>query len=754
MDGLPGEASAFQAALALLRQGRTQAALPLLEAVLAEAPWDGLAALNLAMARMDLGRLDAAAGPLATALERLPHHPEPHFRRGRLAHLRGQAEAARQGYEAALVRDPGHVAALCGLAELARAEGRAEASVTLLREALLYVPQDEGIALELARAHVAANQPVEALALAAPLLAREGAPGLAGVVWSEAVLARDGAEGARAASEEALAADPLSPARIAAHATLLDAFGQTREGLRHWHLAEALAPEDVAILSGLAHGLWRERAYKAALPVFERAVALAPGERGLRVGHGEILFRLHRLAEAAESLRATLADLGGDERTHATLALVLVSQGLQEEARLATEAAGGENALVHALCNVGPYHPDMATSAALGEAARALKQRLSQGINPYVPVARPPGERLRVGLLSSNLGRHPVGWLTLPAIEHLPREEFEVVAFSLTDRDDPLARRFRARADRWISFEPGARDQLVLERLRAEALDILIDLSGHGQGGRVRVLRHRAAPVQIKWVGSQSASSGVPNMDWMLTDRWETPEGFEPHYTERLLRMPDGYCCYVPPDRAPDVAPLPALARGHVTFGCYNNLAKVTPAVLRAWARILAALPTARLVLRTHALGDDPTRAAFLERAAALGMPLDRLELHGAVPHEALLAAYGEIDLSLDPFPYTGGLTVCESLWMGVPVLTKVSEGFAGRHALSHLSNVGLPDWAVPDEDAYVAEALRRATDLRALAELRAGLRARVAASPLCDGPRFGRNLGQALRQAWEQRVA
>jgi len=754
MDGLPlpPDPPALHAALSLLRAGRTEAALPLLEAALEEAPRHGLAALNLAMARMDLGRLEAARAPLDLALARLPHHPEPQFRAGRLAHLRGEAGAARPFYAAALARDPAHVPALCGLAELARGEADARRAATLLREALLHAPGQDDIALELARTLVAAGEAAEAASLAQSVAARRPDLGLAGVVWSEALLAAQGGAAARAASEAALAADPLSPALTAAHATLLDAFGETREGLRHWHLAEALAPEEVAILSGLAHALWRERSYKAALPVFERAVALAPAERSLRVGHGEILFRLHRLAEAAASLRATLADLGSDERTQATLALVLVSQGLQEEARQATEAAGGENALVHGLCNVGPYHPEMARPEALAEVARALHARLLQGINPYVRPERAPGGRPRVGLLSSNLGRHPVGWLTLPAIEHLPREEFEVVAFSLADRDDPLARRFRARADEWISFQPGARDALILERLREARLDILLDLSGHGQGGKVRLLRHRAAPVQIKWVGSQSASSGVPNMDWMLTDRWETPEGFEAHYTERLLRMPDGYCCYAPPARAPEVAPLPALARGHVTFGCYNNLAKVTPAVLAAWARILAALPRARLVLRTHALGDAPTRAAFLERAAALGLPLDRVETHGAVPHETLLAAYGEIDISLDPFPYTGGLTVCESLWMGVPVLTKVSGGFAGRHALSHLSNVGLPDWAVPDEARYVDEALRRASDLPALAALRAGLRAQVAVSPLCDGPRFGRNLAAALRQAWEAR--
>lgn len=753
MDGLPPP-PALAAALDLLRAGRTAEALPWLEAALDTAPEDGLAALNLAMARMDLGRLDAARAALALALERMPYHPEPHFRRGRLAHLRGEREAARQGYAAALARDPGHVAALCGLAELSRAEGRPEAALPLLREALLHAPHDDGIALELARGLVAAGGAQEAAALAEGIAARAPHLGLAGVVWVEALLAHAGQEAARAATLAALEAEPVSPARIAARASLLDALDETAEGRRHWQLAEALAPEDAVILAGLAQALLRERDHAAALPVFERALALAPCELALRVGHGEVLYRLGRMAEGAAALRGAIADLGADEFTQATLAIVLNSQGLQEEARAAAEAAGGENALVHALCNIGPYHPETASAEALGAKARALHARLSRSATDWAPPPRPAGGRLRLGLLSAHFCRHPVGWLTLAGIEHLPRDAFEVILFSLADREDPLAARFRARADRWVSLEPGARDETVLAALRGAGLDILLDLSGHGQGGRVRLLRHRAASVQVKWVGSQSASTGVPHMDWMLTDRWETPEGFEPHYTERLLRMPDGYCCYTPPPLAPEVAPLPALARGHVTFGCYNNMAKVTPAVLAAWARILAALPDARLVLRTHALGDGPTRAAFLARAAGLGLPLDRLDLHGAVAHDALLRAYAEIDISLDPFPYTGGLTACESLWMGVPVLTRVGGGFAGRHALSHLSNAGLPDWAVPDEDSYVAEALRRAADLPALAELRAGLRARMAASPLCDGPRFGRNLAAALRHAWEQRPA
>lgn len=753
MDGLPPRAT-LAMALDLLRQNRAPEALPVLEAVLADQPANTLAALNLAMARMDLGQLDLAAAPLERARRGLPHHPEPQFRTGRLAHLRGDEEGARVGYAAALARDAGHVAALGGLAELARVAGRRAEAVALLHEARLHAPEDDGIALELARALLAADGHAPALKLAEGVAGRSPDNGQAGTIWAEAMLARHGPEEARAGIEAALLAEPLSAARVAGLASLLDGLGESREALRHWHLAEALAPEDAAVVAGLAHALWRERAHKMALPVFQRALRLAPNERSLRVGLAEQLFRMHRLSEADAVLRDTLADLGPDERTHATHALVLVSQAQQEEARVAAEAAGGENALVHALCNIGPYHPEIGRPEPLKAVAERLRARLGEGINPYTPTERPARARLRVGLLSANFGRHPVGWLTLPAIENLPREGFEVVVFSLADREDALALRFRARADTWISFQAGVRDVTLVERMRAEGLDILMDLSGHGQGGRVRLLRHRVAPVQIKWVGSQSASTGVPNMDWMLTDAWETPHGFERHYIERLLRLPDGYVCYTPPAEAPPVAPAPALRNGAVTFGCYNNLAKVTPAVLAAWGRILQALPMARLVLRTHALGDAPTRDAFLARAAALDLPLDRLEVHGAVPHPMLLAAYGDIDISLDPFPYTGGLTVCESLWMGVPVLTLVGGSFAARHAFSHLSNVGLADWAVMEEDAYVAEAIRRAQDLPALARLREGLRARVAASPLCDGPRFGRNLGEALRHAWAERSA
>jgi len=238
-------------------------------------------------------------------------------------------------------------------------------------------------------------------------------------------------------------------------------------------------------------------------------------------------------------------------------------------------------------------------------------------------------------------------------------------------------------------------------------------------------------------------------MDWFLTDRWETPSGFEPLYTERLLRLPDGYVCYSPPPHAPDVPPLPALANGFVTFGCFNNLAKITPVVIRTWGKILRRLPDARFVLKSHPFTDAETAERVHGAFAALGIPPERILLRGPSGHRAFMRAFGDIDIALDPFPYSGGLTTCEALWMGVPTIALPGELFSARHSVSHLSNAGLADWVAPSIAGYIDMAVARASDVGALAELHDGLRERVRRSPLCDAPRFGRALGAALRDTW-----
>jgi predicted O-linked N-acetylglucosamine transferase (SPINDLY family) len=240
-------------------------------------------------------------------------------------------------------------------------------------------------------------------------------------------------------------------------------------------------------------------------------------------------------------------------------------------------------------------------------------------------------------------------------------------------------------------------------------------------------------------------------MDYLLADRYEVPLGAEAHIRERVLRMPDGYVCFDPPSDASPVSPLPALARGHVTFGSFNNSSKLTPEVVELWARILHRVKGSRLLLQYVGFEVPAVANRLVEQFARHEIEASRLELLGPAAHADFLRNYERVDIGLDPFPYSGGLTTCEALWMGVPVVTCPGETFASRHALSHLSNAGLTETIARDRAEYVELAASLAGDLPRLADLRARLRQQMAASPLCDGPRFADNLVNVLRGAWRR---
>ncbi len=545
------------------------------------------------------------------------------------------------------------------------------------------------------------------------------------------------------------AENPFEPAAQIARGVALERLGLHADARDALEIATALAP-DAALPACLLGGvLARSNRLQDAEVALRRALELDPDNPRIANDLAAVLMRMHRHGEARTILAALPRDAAP---VVCNLATATTSVGLQAEAiALAEVAIRLEPASVlpwRTLANSLPYLDGVGGGRLLA-AARACSDRLPRTALPAFTNNPDPDRPLAVGLLSGSLRSHPVGWLTVAGFETLDPELFRSICLGRdVGSTDPIAARFRSLAADWIDVD-GTSDLALAQKAREIGLDVLIDLGGYGDSGRMPACAHRLAPVQIKWVGMQNHSTGLPEMDWFLTDRWETPAELEHLYSERLLRLPDGYACYTPPPYAPEVAPAPVAANGFVTFGCFNNLAKITPRVVQTWGRIMQQLPDSRLVLKTHQFGDPATAAAMLDALATAGVAPARIDLRGASRHRAFMAEYNDIDIALDPFPYSSGLTTCEALWMGVPTVVRAGEIFAARHSYSHMSNVGLSDWVAHDAAAYEALAVAKAQDTAALVSLRAGLRARTKASPLLDAPRFGRNLGAALRFAW-----
>jgi Flp pilus assembly protein TadD len=708
--------------------------------------------LNLAIAEDRAGDRERGRRLMRQVAVRLPDWDEPVLRLAESLRAAGETKAAEEAYERVLELNPSRSEALIALGGLLLMRGQTEAARTLLIRCCGVAPDNAEMWNTLGLAWRAAEAPGPALT--AFVKAQGLRPDRLDYVLNGVDVTLDAREDEAELARLSAACEqnPLNPALQLGRGMLLERMGRRTEALDALEAATELTPGTLVPLRLLGGVLARSSRVAQAEHVLRRVSLLAPGDPQVRNDHAAVLMRLHRHAEARAILLDVLASHGPDIAILCNLANATACVGLQDEAVAIVRRAIGldPGALLprRALCNTLPYR-EATTAAELLAAMRDCSAVLPRVAQPPLGNTRNPERRLVVGLLSGTLRSHPVGWLTVAGIETLDPDRFSVTCLVQNAApEDPIARRYHTAARRWIEVD-GLNDAALTAVAREQGIDILIDLGGYGDAGRMPACANRLAPVQIKWVGMQAHSSGVAEMDWFVTDRWETPDGFEPLYSEKLLRLPDGYVCYSPPPHAPDVVALPALANGFVTFGCFNNLAKITPRVIATWAEILRRIPDSRLILKTHQLSDRPTADGFLAAFTTLGIDGGRIELRGSSGHRAFMGEYGHIDIVLDPFPYSGGLTTCEALWMGVPTITLPGEIFASRHSASHMSNAGLPDWVVGSIEHYIGMAVARAADLGALADLRAGLRDRVRRSPLCDAPRFGRGLGAALRHAW-----
>lgn len=358
-------------------------------------------------------------------------------------------------------------------------------------------------------------------------------------------------------------------------------------------------------------------------------------------------------------------------------------------------------------------------------------------------------ERLRVGIVSGDIRKHPVGYFLQNVLKNIDRRRLSLIALSTYASADETTERMRSYFDGWIDL-CGVDDSRAAERIHSENLHLLIDLSGHTEFNRLSVFAWRPAPLQLSWLG-YFATTGLAEMDYLLADRTGLPAEQRAFFSEKIWYLPETRLCFTPPTESPEVSPLPAAQGSGLTFGSFQVLAKINDRVLSLWGGILKALPLSRLRLQNEFLTDVGVREGLKERLLAQGIDPSRVSMHGGMSREEYLAAHAEVDVILDTFPYPGGTTTCEALWMGVPTLTLAGDTLLSRQGASLLAAAGLEGWIASTPDQYVAKAIALTGDLAALADLRAGLRRNVASSPLFDAERFAENFTEALWAMWRR---
>ena len=373
------------------------------------------------------------------------------------------------------------------------------------------------------------------------------------------------------------------------------------------------------------------------------------------------------------------------------------------------------------------------------------------GMRPR-PVASPlNGRPLRIGYVGADFCQHTVGLFVKDVLAAHDASRVQVFVYSAGAQADWVTQAVRAASTfrEVVSLD----DVALAAQIRADGIDVLVDLSGHTAGSRLTAFALRPAPVLVSWLG-YFATTGLPVMDAVLLDEWHAPPGTEGQFVEPILRLPMGRFCYRPVPWAPLAVSPPAYQRnGYITFGCFNNTAKLNQSVFEVWAQVLAAVPDARLILKWRTFNDEAFRQQITNAFIARGIHAERLELRGPSFHADLLKEYADIDIALDPFPFTGGLTSCEALWMGVPVVTWPQSRIVSRQTHAFLHQIGRPEWSAASAQDYVRIAVALAKDTDHLAVLRTGLRQQMMASPLMDVAGFTRQLEDVLSALFQRVV-
>lgn len=564
--------------------------------------------------------------------------------------------------------------------------------------------------------------------------------------------------------------------------------GRDNEAIASYRTCIALRPGHIAAYNNLAVVLKAGGDAEGAASVLIEAVAHAPASPELRFNLGNALQAAGRLDGAESAYRRTLELKPQHAEAYANLGAVLAESGRKAEA----EDCFRKAIAIHP--NLDPAYVGLADLVEDGTADDVAHRRAVLALKPDLVAVRSsllmcmhytaaasraelfveheaygklfadmpprfapthdfnPERPLRLGIVSGDFCFHAMAFFVLPVLEARETAAWHLTCYSVTAKSDDMNQAFRASADSWRDVRGLSTAQLV-ELIVRDQIDVLIDLSGHARNNRLPVFAAKPAPLQVAW-GDYVDTRGLSTIDVLLGDAIQTPPEDDIYYTERVVRFAPDYICYRPPVYAPAVAAPPCLTRGYITFGCFSEITKVGPESVAMWAAVMSAIPEARFLLNNRLLADTGRQQRLIRMFREHGIGSDRLRFHTGGSHAEFLAQYREIDVVLDTTPYAGGLTTCEALLMGIPVLTIPGARFCGRHAAVHLTHGGYPEGVCASIGALVAKAQALAADPRGLASLRSSLRQRFLSSIVCDVRRFAGAFYGTLRDQWRAACA
>lgn len=532
-------------------------------------------------------------------------------------------------------------------------------------------------------------------------------------------------------AQKAVKLDPQQPIYLQTLGTILGQLSRPLEAAEVFRRGAQLAPHHVGFLMGLSHALWDAGDLQGAIEASATAARAAPDNPGLQAAYVSGLQNLGDLPAAEAHARASLERFPQSPELLQALILTLNYSARAEPAEML-----------------------------------ALARRYGTSISLAHPPAKPHGPAdparrpLRVGYISPDLRRHSVSYFMEPILEHHDRSRIQTFVYYTATSGDAFTKRMQKLPLTWRDAGRLSPAQLA-DLVRKDQIDILVELSGHTIGHRLETMARRPAPLGITYLGYPN-TTGVPGVDVRLVDAITDPTADPEFASERLVRIPGCFLCFRPDPDAPEPAASPSLSAPHspqtpgpVTFGSFNNLAKLSDETIRLWTRVVGSVPGSRLLLKFAQADSDWIRSRYTRRFQEAGLAPDRLEILGKIDEKAgHLAAYSRLDIALDPVPYAGTTTTCEALDMGVPVVTLRGGTHAGRVGASLLSAVALTDLIAADAEQYVHTARQLAQDHARRAELRGSLRSRLRQSPLCNAAAFTRKLEDTYEKLWEDLAA